>query len=65
MARLYQRTGECMFQFCVPGSFAALRAKLRTGFRIQGSLCRDCVATTVCPCPAAIQMKKELDLQNL
>jgi len=51
--------------FCVPGSLMSLRSKLRTGFRIKGTLCRDCVATSCCSPCAALQMKMELDRQEL
>lgn len=59
------RTGECCCQGFIPFSLMALRAKLRTGFRIKGSLCNDCCATTFCPVCAAIQMDSELDDQEL
>ena len=65
MGKMYKRTGECCCMFCVPGHLMALRAKLRTGFRIKGSLCRDFVATTYCGICAAIQMYKELEMQEL
>jgi Cys-rich protein (TIGR01571 family) len=56
MGSMYRRTGECVCQCCIPCSQMTMRAKLRTGFRIQGSLCRDCVASCCCPICTALQM---------
>ena len=49
MGKLFMRTNECCMMCLLPGGLMALRAKLRTGFRIKGSLCMDCMATSFCP----------------
>ena len=59
------RTNECCCMWCIPGGLMSLRSKLRTGFRIRGSLCKDCIATSCCPICAALQMAAELDKQEL
>lgn len=65
MQKLFTRTGELPCMCIVPGALMALRGKLRTGFRIKGSICKDCCATTFCGLCAAIQMTQELDMQEL
>ncbi len=48
VGKLFRRTGESCCMFCIPGSLMSLRTKLRTGFRIKGTICRDCCATSCC-----------------
>lgn len=62
---LFKRAGECACQCCVPGSIMALRGKLRTGFRIKGSMCKDCCASNICCLCVMIQMDSELDDQEI
>ncbi|RNA14702.1 cornifelin isoform X2 [Brachionus plicatilis] len=49
---LFSRTGECLCTpIFVPLALLALRSKLRTGFRIKGTVANDCVLSTFCaPC---------------
>jgi hypothetical protein len=43
----------------------ALRAKVRTGLRIRGSLTDDCIKTLCLPCCTAQQLSNEIDIQGL
>ncbi|RNA37698.1 placenta-specific protein 8 [Brachionus plicatilis] len=65
LGQLFMRTNECCCMWCIPGGLMSLRSKLRTGFRIRGSLCHDFMATSCCPICAALQIKHELDKQEL
>lgn len=65
MGKLFKRTDECVFGFCLPGGLMSFRTKLRTAFRIKGSIFKDCMATTCCPICAAIQLTQELNKQEL
>jgi len=65
MGKLMRRTGECCCLCACPGGLMSVRTKLRTGFRIKGSIFKDCMAVTFCSVCAAIQMTQELDKQEL
>ncbi|RNA10100.1 cornifelin -like protein [Brachionus plicatilis] len=64
--RLYERAGEsCCTPLCIPTSLVILRGKIRTAFRINGSICEDCLASSACPCCTAIQISNELYQQGI
>lgn len=65
VGKLFSRTNECCCLCMCPCAMMGLRTKLRTGFRIKGSIFKDCMAATCCPLCAAIQMTQELDKQEL
>ncbi|CAF0766329.1 unnamed protein product [Didymodactylos carnosus] len=39
LCKLHSRTNECLCTWCLLGGNTALRTKVRTGFRIEGSIC--------------------------
>ncbi|CAF4321724.1 unnamed protein product [Rotaria socialis] len=43
----------------------AFRTKIRTGFRIRGTVCGDACATCWCPCCVLLQISNELDHQHV
>ncbi|CAF1040672.1 unnamed protein product [Rotaria magnacalcarata] len=43
----------------------ALRTKIRTGFRIRGTVCGDACATCWCPCCVLLQISNELEHQHV
>ena len=49
---------------CVPhflqGGVMAMRTKLRTQYGIKGSICTDCIVTTICGPLSVCQMQREL-----
>lgn len=65
IGKLFTRTNECCCNFMLPGALMSLRTKLRTGFRIKGSVFKDCLASSCCTICTAIQMAQELDKQEL
>ncbi|CAF0707328.1 unnamed protein product [Brachionus calyciflorus] len=63
---LFSRAGECLCTpIFVPLATLTLRTKLRTGFRIKGTVANDCVITTFCSPCASIQLLNELNAQGL
>ncbi len=48
-----------------PVGLIALRSKVRTGFRIDGSVCQDCCASCVCCLCVMLQIHSELNHQGL
>ncbi|CAF0715841.1 unnamed protein product [Adineta steineri] len=65
---VFNRSGEWLcapFMCCWPDSLLALRTKMRTGFRLQGSVFKDCMAATCCPCCLLVQIDSELEYQGL
>ncbi|CAF0861749.1 unnamed protein product [Rotaria sordida] len=66
--RVFSRAGECMctpFLCCWPDALMSLRMKIRTGFRLQGSIFKDCLAAICCPCCLLLQINSELEYQGL
>ncbi|UJR31891.1 hypothetical protein I4U23_019365 [Adineta vaga] len=62
---MYSRAGENCLAWCWPMTLWSLRTKIRTLFRLRGSICGDCAAVHCCACCAIVQMNRELDLQGL
>ncbi|CAM4983436.1 unnamed protein product [Rotaria socialis] len=63
---LHARAGEHFCSCLLPGSTQSLRTKIRMAYGIKGSLLGDCLASCLCLCACALlQMKKELDHQNV
>ncbi|XP_053374602.1 cornifelin homolog A-like [Mercenaria mercenaria] len=64
--QLGTRIGECLFMpLFVPGAILTMRTRLRTLGGIQGSICNDCLMSSLCgPC-ALCQMKREMDVMGL
>ncbi|CAF0935236.1 unnamed protein product [Adineta ricciae] len=63
VGQLADRLGEHFITCCiVPGSLLALRTKVRTVYKIEGTMIKDCLATSCCvgPC-AAMQIEHELN----
>ncbi|KAL5005597.1 hypothetical protein ScPMuIL_016755 [Solemya velum] len=66
LCTLSTRLGDCMcMPYCVPGSSIAMRTRVRTLGGIQGSVCSDCVATTICGACVICQMSREMDAMGL
>ncbi|CAF3522205.1 unnamed protein product [Rotaria sordida] len=65
MYKIYDRADEDLLTCCWPMTLWPLRTKIRTLFRIRGSVCSDCLAVYCCPCCALIQMRRELKQQGL
>ncbi|CAF0988222.1 unnamed protein product [Adineta steineri] len=63
---VYHRAGESCISCCWPMTLWSLRTKMRTMFRIKGSVCTDCLAVQCCGCCccAIVQMHHELDLRG-
>jgi len=61
-AQLTKRAGDHILTCLVnPCTLMAVRTKVRTAYKIKGSLIEDCYTTTCCVCPcAAMQIDKEL-----
>jgi len=66
-ARLTRRVGDHLLTCCLnPCSLMAVRTKVRTAYKIQGSLIEDCYTTVCCVCPCtAWQINHELDHQQV
>ncbi|RNA37688.1 cornifelin -like protein [Brachionus plicatilis] len=63
---IFKRTDEFFCTpFFLPASIISLRSKLRTAFRIKGSICGDSLTTIFCPMCTAIQLYNELESQGL
>ncbi|KAK6169401.1 hypothetical protein SNE40_020465 [Patella caerulea] len=66
LCTLSSKIGDCAcMPFFVPGGLLAMRSKLRTMGGIQGSICGDCVALTLCEPCAICQMSREMDTMGL
>jgi len=65
-AQLTERVGDHLLTCLLDrGVLMSIRTKVRTAYKIQGSLLEDCY-TTCCACPcAAMQIEKELDYRNV
>jgi len=62
---IFKRADEDCLACCWPMTLWSLRTKIRTLFRIRGSVCGDCLAVYCCSCCAIIQMRRELTQQGL
>uniref|UniRef100_A0A4W5PT93 Plac8 onzin related protein 6 n=1 Tax=Hucho hucho TaxID=62062 RepID=A0A4W5PT93_9TELE len=63
--------GECfclplldIFTNCVPAGSLALLSTMRERYRIQGTICNDCLLVTCCTPCARCQMARELKLRQ-
>lgn len=66
MCQLASSMGECMcMPMCVPAATITMRTRLRTLGGIRGSICNDCLLTSVCGHCTLCQMKREMDLMGL
>ncbi|CAF3449772.1 unnamed protein product [Rotaria socialis] len=63
--KIYKRADEDLLACCCPTTLWPLRTKIRTLFRIRGSICGDCVAVSCCSFCALVQMYRELKEQGL
>ncbi|CAF3638500.1 unnamed protein product [Rotaria socialis] len=63
--KLQMHTNVCLCTWCIPGGITAFRTKIRTGFRIRGTVCGDACATCWCPCCVLLQISNELDHQHV
>ncbi|CAF1194975.1 unnamed protein product [Rotaria sordida] len=63
--QLHTRTQACLCTWCLPGGSTVFRTKIRTGFRIRGTVCRDACVICFCPCCAVLQIYNELEHQGL
>ncbi|CAF0708870.1 unnamed protein product [Brachionus calyciflorus] len=62
----FKRTDEFLCTpLLVPMALNSFRGKMRTAFRIKGSIFTDCLATTFCPICSLVQMYNELNNQGL
>ncbi|CAF4868710.1 unnamed protein product [Rotaria sp. Silwood1] len=67
IAQLTDRVGDHLLTCCLnPCSLMAVRTKVRTAFKIKGSLIEDCCVTALCvgPC-AAMQIEHELNHRGI
>ncbi|UJR14831.1 hypothetical protein I4U23_001816 [Adineta vaga] len=67
LSQLSDRVGEHKLACCiVPGTLLAIRTKVRTAYKIEGTLIKDCLVTSCCvgAC-ASMQIEKELDHRNV
>jgi Cys-rich protein (TIGR01571 family) len=60
MSLLSKRLGECCCAMWASG-VTPMRTKVRMMLGIQGTVCRDFIASTFCPWCVACQMGRELD----
>ncbi|CAB1345297.1 unnamed protein product, partial [Coregonus sp. 'balchen'] len=71
LCQLSTDLGECLclplldiFSGCIPSTSLALRSNMSERYRIQGTICTDCLMVTCCPICAWCQMASELKLRQ-